>query len=101
MVIGDNRHATASLNTDTGEVTDQDEAVLLINVTRNAWGQFSYYLMPATGDGSGYSAKINKNLEIVSTINQEVNDAIQKCIDKNYDHLLEIMDYAAEMWELP
>ncbi len=101
LAIGDNRHTRAALNTETGELTNLDDPLLRINISRNAWGQFSYNLSSWGGDGTGYAANINRNFEIVSEVDQETNDAIQELIDKNYDHLQEIMDYAAEMWELP
>ena len=101
LAIGDNRHARAALNTETGEVTNLDDPLLIINITRNAWGQFRYNLSSWGGDGAGYAAYINRNLEIVSAANQEANERLQELIDKNYNHLLEILDYAAEMWELP
>ena len=101
LAIGDNRHTRSAINAETGEVTNLDDPLLIIHISRNAWGQYRYILSSWGGDGTGYAANINRNFEIVSAANQEENEGLQELIDKNYDHLLEIMDYAAEMWELP
>ena len=60
-----------------------------------------YAVLSVVYKETGYAAYINRNLEIVSAANQEANEGLQELIDKNYDHLKEILDYAAEMWELP
>ena len=101
LAIGDNRHVTATINTETGEITNLDEPLLRISIIRNAWGQCSYSISSLNGDGSGYSVEINKDFEIISAWTDKAHDEIQKLIDKNYEHINEIMDYAAEMWELP
>ena len=101
LAIGDNRHTRSAINAETGEVTNLDDPLLIIHIGRNAWGQYRYILSSWGGDGTGYAAYINRNLEIVSAANQEANEGLQELIDKNYDHLPEILNYAAEMWELP
>lgn len=101
LAIGDNRHVTATINTETGEMVSDDPPLMRIDIVRNAFGSFAYLLGVTEPGGNTYDVEITENFEIVYATNDSIMARVQGLISQNIEHLRQIMDYAAEMWELP
>ncbi len=101
LAIGDNRHVIATINAETGEITSDDPPLMRIDIIRNAFGSYAYLLNVTEPGGNLYGVKITRDFEILYATSNDTKTRTQELIDQNIEHLRQIMDYAAEMWELP
>lgn len=101
LAIGENRHVIATVNTLTGEITSDDPPLMRIDIIRNAFGSYAYLLNVTEPGGNVYSTEITRDFEILYATSNYTKVRMQELIDQNIEHLRQIMDYAAKMWELP